>query len=66
MGGVVDPLWTERHRLVARIGALWRGDWSGHVFDGRDGQEWLDTAMGGNADDLRQLSDRLDEIKQFY
>lgn len=64
MGGVVDPLWAQRHALVARIGNLWRGDWTGHRFDGRDGQRWLDAAMGGNADDLAQLAAELTEVEE--
>lgn len=58
-GMTLDPLWAERHALVSRVGALWRGDWTGHCFDGRDGQRWLDTAMGGDAADLAQLDTEL-------
>lgn len=65
-GMTLDPLWAERHGLVARIGELWRGDWTGHVFDGRDGQRWLNTAMGGNDTDLAQLEDELTRIEQSY
>lgn len=61
-----DPLWNERRALAARIGALWRGDWPGHVFDGRDGQGWLDTVMNGDADDLAGLADDLAAIERSY
>ena len=55
---------ARRHALVARVGNLWRGDWTGHSFDGRDGQRWLDAAMGGNADDLDQLDAELTGYEQ--
>jgi hypothetical protein len=47
--------------MVLRIGEKWRGDWSGHDFDGRDGQQWLLTAVTGSSEELDELQAALDE-----
>jgi hypothetical protein len=49
---------------LKRIGALWRGDWSGHRFDGRDCQRWIETALYGSADDLRVLDEELHGLEE--
>jgi hypothetical protein len=49
--------------LIERVGKLWRGDWSGHSFDGRDGQGWIHTALHGNADALRALNAELHKLE---
>jgi len=57
---VIDPI---REDLLMRVGDLWRGDWSGHSFDGRDGAGWIDRALHGDAEDLRSLSDELKRLE---
>jgi hypothetical protein len=52
--------------LLERIAQLWRGDWSGHVFDGKDGADWINTALHGDADALRKLNDDLAEVENGY
>jgi hypothetical protein len=52
--------------LLTRIGKLWRGDWSGREFDGRDGAGWINTALYGSADDLRALHHELAEMEKSY
>lgn len=46
---------SRRVALLERIGELWRGDWTGHAFDGRDGQGWINTALHGDEADLKKL-----------
>jgi hypothetical protein len=41
----VVPLAEQQRALLERIGAVWRGDWSGHNYDGRDGQRWIGLAL---------------------
>jgi hypothetical protein len=44
-----------RQLALEVVAALWRGDWSGHVFDGRDGERWLRNIAHGSDDDVRVL-----------
>lgn len=48
----MDELHEEALDLIA---TLWRGDWSGHVFDGRDGARWLQTVAGGDKAEVMAL-----------
>jgi hypothetical protein len=52
--------------LLRRIGTLWRGDWSGYMFDGRDGQRWIETAISGAPGDLTALEAELKEVEESY
>jgi hypothetical protein len=45
--------------LLERISQLWRGDWSGREFDGKDGHGWIQGALYGDADTLRKLDKEL-------
>ena len=56
----------SRAELLERIGQLWRGDWSGHVFDGKDGQDWINRALYGNGEDLDALARELDRVEREY
>lgn len=56
----------QRDSLLRRIAALWRGDWSGDMFDGRDGKRWIETALDGNTEALAKLDRELTEREQAY
>ena len=60
------PTQERRDELILRIGQLWRGDWSGSSFDGRDGQDWLTCAVSGDSDDLDELEQTLQRIENSY
>lgn len=53
----------RRAGLLRRIGALWRGDWTGHVFDGRDGNRWITTILDGDPAALEQLDAELKRLE---
>ncbi len=55
----VPQVAPERAALLDRIAELWRGDWSGHAFDGRDGRNWINAATHGDAAVLAELSGEL-------
>ncbi len=52
-----------RAEALEKIAQLWRGDWSGAAFDGRDGQRWIDTALYGNSEDLADLMRQLERVE---
>lgn len=54
----------RRSALIERIGTLWRGDWSGHRFDGRDGERWLTTAVYGDEAGLAELEAELARVEE--
>ena len=62
--GQSEQAW--RNELLMRIAGLWRGDWSGHVFDGKDGANWIEAAVHGDADDLLQLQIDLARTERAY
>jgi hypothetical protein len=55
----VAPLESERASLLRRVGNIMRSDWSMTMFDGRDVKRWINTALDGDADALRELADEL-------
>lgn len=54
-----------RVKLLERIATLWRGDWSGHSFDGRDGHHWIMTALHGDAFQLAELDTDLTSQEEY-
>lgn len=52
-----------RKEAIYLIADLWRGDWSGYTFDGRDGKRWLLEAVDGSENDVRVLIDELRELQ---
>lgn len=63
----VEPVAQERRNaFLERIADLWRGDWSGRVFDGKDGSSWIVTAVDGDAEALDQLDRDLSEAENAY
>jgi len=58
--------WERRAALIREIAQLWRGDWSGHAFDGKDGCDWLTTALDGDADELAALAADLKKVADGY
>jgi hypothetical protein len=64
---MTGPITQERRdALVLRIGELWHGDWTGTTFDGRDGQQWLFTAIQGDDAELDSLARTLTDIEDSY
>jgi hypothetical protein len=61
-----ETLTERRVRVIRRIGSIWRGDWSGTMFDGRDGRRWLETALDGDDDALDALESELAAIEDSY
>lgn len=57
------PIAPQRADALRRIGLLWRGDWSGTVFDGRDGQRWIETALSGGTVELAGLLAELRRVE---
>jgi hypothetical protein len=57
------PLVPERAAILHRIGNILRGDWSMTEFDGRDCKHWIDTALDGGADALKDLGEELRRIE---
>lgn len=55
-----------RAQLLIRVAELWRGDWSGRVFDGRDGERWIMTALSGDEAALTKLAEELTKIERTY
>jgi hypothetical protein len=49
----------RRDALLDRIGNLWRGDWTGRSFDGRDGQRWITDATHGTETEMDVLDAEL-------
>jgi hypothetical protein len=52
---VSEPTQARRDELLLLIADLWRSDWSGHVFDGKDGAGWITTAVTGDDAALDEL-----------
>jgi hypothetical protein len=61
-----ETIIERRDRLIREIARLWRGDWSGTTFDGRDGQRMLLTALDGDSDALDSLEVTIAEIRASY
>lgn len=59
----VPQVAAGRAALLDRIATLWRGDWSGHAFDGRDGRNWINAATYGDAAALTELSAELKDYE---
>ena len=57
--GRVPSLEAGRAALLRRVGNLLRSDWSMTYFDGRDCKRWINTALDGDADALRDLAEEL-------
>lgn len=57
---------SRRDALLRRIANLWRGDWSGTEFDGRDGKRWILAALDGDAGQLAELDRELTETEESY
>jgi hypothetical protein len=55
-----------RAELLERIALLWRGDWSAHMFDGKDGHRWIITALKGTEPELVNLAQELENIEKSY
>lgn len=55
---------SEREALLRRVGNIMRGDWSMNYFDGRDVKRWINTALDGGADALRELGEDLRGIEE--
>lgn len=63
---VVGPVSGSRAALLRRIAELWRGDWTGNTFDGRDGSRWIRTAIEGDEAALTKLAEELAEVERAY
>lgn len=62
----VEPMTDRQIELLRLIGDTWRGDWSGSVFDGRDGRRWIETALTGTDTELDELAAELRRIEDYY
>lgn len=56
----------RRINLFRRIGDLWRGDWSGSSFDGRDGKRWIDTILDGTDSQVDKIEDWIKSLEEEY
>lgn len=61
-----DEIAIDRADLLRMVGSVLRGDWSMVRFDGRDVKRWINTALDGDADQLRELNEMLTEIEAGY
>ena len=59
----MTPLQEE---ALVLIGRLWRGDWSGYNFDGRDGQRWINIVLADEETEIRLLIQQLKKLKDSY
>ncbi len=57
---VKNTLLVERVKLLQLIGDMWRGDWTGSEFDGRDGSGWINVALSGEWDEVKNLTEKLE------
>ena len=53
---------AERIAVIEKVADLWRGDWSGREFDGKEGSWWLRTALNGSDEELAEVRDRMEHI----
>lgn len=59
----LQAFFERRRKLLLRIGDLWRGDWSGSNFDGRDGKKWLYAIAGDDETELARVEQWISELE---